>query len=429
MSEPRRQIVSYARPLLLAALWMAMSGAAAAAGGYEQLYSLPATPPGQNPVAPVTFDTSGNIYGVSSAEGSVFELVRGGNGSWTEKTLYTFTGGSDGRNPWGGLVFDGKSNLFGTAEGGGGTGCPEAQGCGTVFELTPNQDGGWTESTVYRFAGSPDGQWPASSLVFDSAGNLFGTTSGGGDDTNCNTANVGYGCGTVFELAPRRDGTWKEMVLYTFPGGHGDAYPQYAAPVLDAAGNLYGTTAGASSGTPEGKGTVFKLVRGAKGVWTHKILYRFPGTDGLEYPQAGVVFDAKGNLYGTTQGDTPAGDCCGTVFEIVHSKEGWKEKTLHRFTGADGAFPAGGVVFDKSGNLYAAPTGGGTLGECFAGCGTVIELSPSKGGWTETVLHQFGGSGDGYNPFAGLARYKNVLAGTTIWGGPNIYGTVYEITP
>ena len=225
-----------------------------------------------------------------------------------------------------------------------------------------------------------------------------------------------------------RGGTWSERVLYAFPGGHGNAFPLYGPLVLDSAGNLYGTTAGTSTGV-EGHGTVFELVRAAKDVWKHKVLYRFPGKDGLEYPAAGVVFDAGGNLYGTTQGDTPAANCCGTVFELVHSKQDWKEKTLHRFSGTDGAFPLGGVVFDKAGDLYATTPEGGTAGECFAGCGTLVELSPSQDGWTENVLHEFGGSGDGAGPFAGVARYKDAFAGTTESGGLNGYGTVYQIVP
>lgn len=416
--------------LLAVALVLAQAGAVSAGSQYSVLYSFPNTPQGINPVAGVTFDAAGNIYGVTTwLNGSVFELTPAVGGGWTATTLYTFNGfngGNDGYSPWGGVSFDSNGNLYGTTVAGGGTGCFGGSGCGTVFELSPVVGGGWTETVLYRFSGGSDGFGPQANLTLDSAGNLYGTTSWGGDPT-CNPGTWTNGCGTVFELSPNAGGGWTETVLHAFHGGHGGAYPFLAGVIFDSAGNVYGTTAGtiAGLGAGEGFGTVFELTHSPKGVWKHQVLYRFPGTNALAYPAAGLVFDNVGNLYGTSQGGPKRVGCCGTVFELQHSNDVWTEKTLHRFTGTDGAFPLGGVTFDKGGNLYGtAPEGG--QGNCFAGCGTLIELSPSGGGWTETVLHEFGNGDDASVPIAGVTRRGRALVGTTQWGGATGDGTVYE---
>jgi uncharacterized repeat protein (TIGR03803 family) len=375
-----------------------------------------------NPEAGVIFDTAGNLYGTTSYYyGEVFELVPH-SGHWSETTLYKFKAGSDGWSPWAPLVFDRAGNLYGTTVGGG-LGCNES-GCGTIFELSPVQGGHWDEKVLYRFRGGYDGEGPQAGLVLDASGNLYGTTTWGGDPS----CNRGTGCGTVFELTPNRGG-WTETVLHAFAGGRDGAYPFLAGVILDSKGNLYGTTIGYTVGTPEGTGTVFQLTRSANGRWKHRVLYKFPGGSN-GYPAAGLTLGVDGNLYGTTQGGGPQTICCSTVFQLKRSRTGWQETTLHSFTGADGAFPLAGVIFDKKGNLYGITPEGGP-GHCFAGCGVVFKLERSKNSWTETVLHSFGVQPyDGYYPVGGLTfDQKGVLYGTTTYGGKAAYGTVFRIAP
>jgi len=321
----------------------------------------------------------------------------------TLNTLYAFTGGVDGGKPYAGVIRDAKGNLYGTTSTGG------AYGYGTVFEVTP----AGTYTVLYSFLGSPDGAHPYGALVRDSKGNLFGTTPEGGIAGGVCNAN----CGTVFELV-RTGKTYTEKVLYAFAGGADGANP-YAGLVRDSKGNLYGTTVAYGSSNCV-CGTVFKLSPDG----TMTTLYQFGGgTDGAN-PYGVLARDAKGNLYGTTEwggdlGCTPIG--CGTVFEVSATGA---EKVLHSFTGEDGAEPFAGLVRDAKGNLYGTATWGGTYGTY----GTVFELT-KKG--TFTVLHNFAGGdpGDGINPNASLVRDKQGnLYGTTFGGGYN-YGTVFEVTP
>src|ERR1039458_4539934 len=200
-----------------------------------------------------------------------------------EQVLHSFQNdGADGVDPYAGLIFDGAGNLYGTTWQGG------TYGYGTVFELTPTAGGTWTENVLWSFGSGTDGTSPVAGLIFDAVGNLYGTTLQGGT----------YGYGTVFELTPAAGGTWTEKVLYSFGSGTDGANP-YAVLIFDAAGNLYGTTYFGGS-SDAGNGTVFEVSPSAGGVWTEHVLHRFGnGTDGI-WPQAGLVFDAVGNLYGTT---------------------------------------------------------------------------------------------------------------------------------
>ena len=233
-----------------------------------------------------------------------------------ESLLYSFNdNGADGYNPYSSLVFDTKGNLYGTTAHGG------AHNGGTVFQLTP-ENGAWTETIIYSFCsvtGCTDGLAPYAGLTFDTAGNLYGTTLNGGAYTS---ACEGSGCGTVFELSPGTNGTWTENVLYNFCSVRGcaDGFGPQAGLISDAAGSLFGTTyAGGSSGKGcdgYGCGTVFRLTLGAKGKWKEHVLHKFKpkATDGY-WPYAGLIFDASGNLYGTTiYGGAYAN---GTVFEIT----------------------------------------------------------------------------------------------------------------
>ncbi|MFZ0322229.1 MAG: choice-of-anchor tandem repeat GloVer-containing protein [Candidatus Sulfotelmatobacter sp.] len=376
----------------------------------------------------------------------------------TEKILYSFSGTADGSGPNAAVIFDASGNLYGTTEEGGST------GSGVVFKLTPNSGGTWSESVLYSFAGETDGYLPAGSLIFDSAGNLYGTTYGGGSE----------GGGTVFKLSPTTSGPWTKTILLNFTGPNGSA-PQ-ANLIFDAAGNLYGTTE--NGGSLEG-GTVFQLVPGTGGTWTQNILFNFPITSGGNQasPTAGLIFDSVGNLYSTALYGGSRG--LGNVFELSPSGTGWTIKNLHAFTGSpDGEYPEASVIFDSAGNLYSTAVAGGS-GTC--SCGTVLRLKPSGAAWTEqilhsfsytpgnfpgaglvldsannlygvayetstrlggsafkislttgafTTLHTFGSGGDGEGPLGTLIfDSAGNLYGTTVFGGALGGGTVYEITP
>jgi uncharacterized repeat protein (TIGR03803 family) len=341
-----------------------------------------------------------------------------------EKILYSFGADStDSADPWfSGLVFDGKGNLYGTTYYGGANDASTG-GAGTVFELSPAAGAAWTEKVLYSFgATSTDGSGPLSGLIFDAKGNLYGTTYNGG---------VNSDKGTIFELSPAADGSWTEKVLNSFGADSTDGTHPSADLIFDAKGNLYGTTSG---GGVNGDGTVFELTPATGGGWTETVLHGFgaTGKDGKQ-PNAGLIFDAKGNLYGATDlggayGSLSSG---GTVFELTPDASGdWTAKVLYSF-GADstsGPFLNGSLIFDATGNLYGTTEEGGANN----GNGTVFELTPAdEGSWTEKVLHSFGATGtDGAHPWAGLTfDAAGDLYGATKSGGDDGSGTVFELTP
>jgi uncharacterized repeat protein (TIGR03803 family) len=346
-------------------------------------------------------DTAGNLYGTTlyggtSGVGTVFELSPSG----TETVRHSFAAShTDGHYPYAGLLMDTTGNLYSTAQSGG------AKGLGTVFKLSPNG----TETLLYSFcvlAGCADGYHPRAGLIMDTKGNLYGTAFDGG----------AYDAGAVFELSP--SGT--ETVLHSFCQQMGcpDGYYPQAGLVMDTNGNLYGTTLynGAYGG-----GTVFKISSDG----TATTFYNFCTATGCKngrYPQAGLILDTNGNLYGTTYGGGAYGK--GTVFELSPSGA---ETVLHSFcakTGCpDGSHPRADLVMDTAGNLYGTTYDGGTNS-----VGAVFKLSPNG---TETVLHSFAANGsDGTHPYAGLVMDTvGHLYGTTYSGGANGYGTVFKVTP
>jgi len=343
----------------------------------------------------------GNLYGTTNANapsgtlGNAFEITA--KGQYT--ILYNFgSQPGDGTAPsdFGGLAFRG-GKLYGTALSGGATG-----GWGTVFDLTLKGK----EKVLHTFGGQPDdGEYPFASVIFDKAGNLYGTTEeGGAYNSYCL-----YGCGTVYEVTK----TGEEKVLYSFQGLQDAASPT-ANLTFDKAGNLYGTTD--FGGVYQG-GTVFELSPTGE----EKVLYSFnrQSSDG-NYPATGVVFDKKGSLYGTTFYGGVYGQ--GTVFELSSSGV---EKILYSFGGqaGDGIEPYGSVVFDKKGNLYGSTFAGGLYGQ-----GTVFELSPTG---EEKILYTFGSQvGDGATPLGGLVLdASGNLYGVTAYGGAYGFGTVFEIIP
>ena len=309
--------------------------------------------------------------------------------------LYNFTGGEDGANPAAGLIRDASGQLYGTTYNGG------ANGWGVVFGL----DADGTLAGVHSFSG-PDGANPAAGLIEDAAGNLYGTTYNGGN-----------GNGVIFKLST----TGKETVLYEFNGPNptGDGAFPLAGLTLDPSGNLYGTTQQGgtySACAGYGCGVVFELSAAGK----ETVLYTFTPPYYVGYPAGGLIRDPSGTLYGTTSGVDY--NFNGVVFKLSPSGT---ETVLYSFTGStggiDGLNPEAGLIRDASGNLYGTTFYGGLDGD-----GVVFELSPSA---KERVLHSFAGS-DGANPLAGLISDKSGnLYGTTYYGGANGYGVVFKLHP
>jgi uncharacterized repeat protein (TIGR03803 family) len=410
-------------PTLFVLLVSALPSSAWAATKFKTVHQFKA--PG--PVGGLISDSAGNLYGTTvgggtDGFGTVFELSPDGSGGWKEKLLHSFTY-RGGTNPYGSLVFDSAGNLYGTTQNGGSLNACQKHGCGVVFELSPNGTGGWTEKVLHTFQDGQDGFNPFAGLTLDSAGNLYGTTYFGG--ANCR-------CGTVFELSPKSDGTWTEKVIHSFNDNGTDGYFPYAGVILDSAGNLYGTTvAGLNAMTG---GTVFRLSPGKDGSWKESVLHSF-GSYGKHggQPYGGLIFDSSGNLYGTTLGGGPYHS--GAVFELTPNGDGiWPVTVLHSFTGSsrystDGSHPHDSLIFDSAGNLYGTTLDGGNFANCGGGCGVVFELKPNqRGGWNETLLHMFNGT-LGFYPFSGviLDGQGNVY-GTTFADGVSP-GTVFEVSP
>jgi uncharacterized repeat protein (TIGR03803 family) len=323
----------------------------------------------------------------------------------TYTVIYNFTGGADGGYPVAGLIRDAAGNLYGTAAAGGTPSfCADVvyPGCGVVFKLDPQGN----ETVLYTFTGGADGAFPSAGLIRDAAGNLYGTTTGGGT----------YGGGVVFKLSP----AGVETVLHTFTGGSDGSTPS-GGLIRDAVGNLYGATSYA--GTAHNCGTVFKLEPSGK----ETVLHAFTCLADGAIPSAGLIRDAAGNLYGTTLGGG-SGDCywggCGVVFKIDPSGT---ESVLYSFTGGDGGSPYAGLVRDATGNLYGTTLYGGSSSLCnwAYGCGVVFKLDPSG---RETVLHAFTGGADGGQPRAGLILDAlGNLAGTTDGGATDFGGVVFKV--
>jgi uncharacterized repeat protein (TIGR03803 family) len=373
------------------------------------------------PESSLASDGQGNFYGTTYLGGSfgvtgytdgggiVFEISPTGSGSWNETVLYSFCSApncADGATPYySNVILDSGGNLYGTTQGGG------AYGFGVVFELSP-AEGGWTETVLHSFGPQgEDGMYPVNGLVMDPAGNLYGMTiygsvfevspSGGGWTEQViyvggpssygglaldGTGNIfGLSSVGVFELSPNGNGSWTTTVIHTFPGVPKDGSQPNGTPVCDQAGNVYGTTL---SGGAKDYGTVYELTPVTtgkkKGTWKEKILYSFNGgkKDG-SFPWAGVVLDASGNIYGTTEfgGKYACGASgCGTVFELLApgGTGGYKEKVLWSFNGTDGYAPVGNLILDGAGNVYGTTIeGGSTYGAPGVGDGLVFEVNPA----------------------------------------------------
>jgi hypothetical protein len=361
---------------------------------------------GAVPVGGVIIDEQGNLYGTTGYGGNgpcklsgsttgcgiVYELSppTQQGGQWTYTILYNFQGGKDGQFPWGNLLFDKKGNLYGATQFGGGKGTtcdPFYPYCGTVFRLAPPTQNGsaWTEKVLHSFKGGNkgkrdgEGSEPNGGLALGSSDAIYGTTVYGGKEAGgCDGGDGGIGCGTVFELAPppKKGGKWTATVLWRFSGQDG-ATPT-AGPVFDESGNLYGS---ASAGGNQGNGGIFELKKpvGKSQSWNANVLYLFETGSGGAGPEGSLILDGSGNLYGTTYYGSGS-ELQGSVFRLnePHQNSGtWTINYLHGFVKPpDGMFPASGLVFDGSGNLYSTTQEGGNGTACGrAGCGGVFELN------------------------------------------------------
>ncbi len=323
--------------------------------------------------------------------------------------------GSDGASPLAPLAIDSEGNLYGSTTSGGNLNCNAPNGCGVVFRL--GMSNGF--SLLHEFAGSPDGANPAAGVI-ESGGTLYGTTQSGG--SGCQPG----GCGTVYQVGaggPAR-------VLYSFAGGPSDGASPTDSLYRDAAGNLYGTTA--NGGIQSVFGTAFEVMpTGAE-----SILHYFTQSPDGAFPGAGFITDAAGNLYSTTalggsQNSNCVGVGCGTVFELTpNGSGGWNESVVYAFQGgADGLQPAGNLVKDASGNFYGVTVGGGNPSCGSFGCGTVFKLTRTSTGWTESVLYSFTGGNDGANPRSVVMDSAgNLYVGTTS-SGQYSHGTLFALSP
>lgn len=398
---------------------------ASAAPKYKVLHAFGPGYDGGGLYSSLVLDGEGKLYSTSwgggkYGYGTVFDLSPLAHGRWKESVLHSFNWRTDGNGATGPLILDAGGNVYGTTSQNG----PNSQGA--AFELSPSSKGGWTETKLYGFGHGPhDGAGPLSGLLSDGAGKFYGTTAGGGE----------YEGGTVFELTPVSDG-WQESILFSFchninPCTDGDDVR--AGLVWDSAGNLYGTTALGGTGKGGDWGTAYELKHLADGAWKHILLHSFPASnkDGkLVY--AGLILDKSGNLYGAAAqggGTGCGGSGCGTVYELARTKGGWKESVLYDFPDpSKGGGPISSLTFDASGNLWG--TAGGGSGNCNGGCGVVFEMTPrANGKWKYTVVHSFNGEDGEYPGASVIFDDKGNLYGTTEAGGTRGYGVVFEITP
>jgi len=386
---------------------------AAQAQTFKLVHTFTGTPDGAQPFQSSPLILNGALYGTTLFgglynDGTIFKVDRTGK----ETVLYNFAGGADGSVPDGTLIADAKGNLYGTTNNGGDLTCPFSPetGCGVVFKF--NAQG---LTPLYTFTGGPDGAFPQG-VVIDSAGNLYGGTYNGGDP--------GCVCGVVYKL----DTSGNQTVLHTFTGGTDGGSPNGFVSI-DSAHNVYGAALGGGNLADcarAGCGLIFKI--DSSGNETE--LYDFTGGADGDLPNAAFLMDAAGNLYGTTIGGgdltCSAGGVtgCGVVFQVTAAG---KEHVLYTFHGADGAQPNYGFIKDTRGNGYSTTTYGGLYG-----FGTVFALSPGR---VEKRLYSFTGGADGANPYSGLAMdpmgniYSNTYQGGDLSCNPPYgCGTLFRIS-
>ena len=380
------------------------------ATGMEQvLYSFTGGSDGGNAATALAIDAGGNLYGTTviggdATCGTIFKLAPQPSPPWQETVLFNFDCYSLGKNPHGGVTFDPSGSLDGTTVAGGSGGACASDGCGLVFQLTPKM-----ENVLHSFTAGNDGFGPGGGVVYDRSGNVFGTTPDGGK----------YSEGIVYEVS--HSGThWNERVIHAFTGGKDGGVGSLGSLWIDASGNLYGVT---ELGGAHSAGTVFKLSPSSKKRWKLTTIYAFKGTPDAGFPYGGLIADDAGNLYGTTYDGGKNG--LGSVFVLsLRAKNKYRERVLYSFRGgSDGSSTTSTLAFGPNGDLYGTTSAGG--GSC--DCGTIFEVNPKSG--KESVLHRFGGAGDGAYSYYGLTLANGTFYGSTVAGGTFGQGTIFEFTP
>lgn len=398
--------------IVVAATFMAtMATAGAHAATVQVIYSFAGGVDGKYADTDLVVDPSGNLYGTTvqggdHASGTVWQLHPKGDGSWSHSVLYSFTGGADGAEPYKGVTLDAAGNLYGTAVAGGGGGCES--GCGVAYMLA--NDGAWTQSVIHQFTGGNDGAGPGAGLTLGARGDLYGMAPDGG----------AHGAGTIYRIY-QKNGAWNLQVIHAFTGGK-DGSGGSAGRLVFKGLSLYGT---ATTGGKFGEGTVYSLAPASTGPWLLHVLYAFKDQPDGGFPYGGLMFDALGNLYGTTY--YAGADDLGMVYELSPTTRAhWKERAVFNFHGGDGAQSIGNLVQDSAGNLYGTTSAGGALNQ-----GTVFALAPKKHHtWSETVVHSFAGSPDGALPYNGMVGDgQGHFFGATSQGGAAGDGAIYELTP
>jgi len=385
---------------------------------------------GAFPFTGMSTDGRGNLYGTTTAGGkkgctsdqgcgTVFKLTRSGT-NFVLKTIYQFQGNTDGWEPFARVVFARDGSLYGTTQYGGNQ-PPKTLGYGTIFKLTPPTSDchapcWWTHTVLYRFTGGSDGANPGvGDLIFDAAGNIFGTTEAGGLVENSCAQLAGPGCGVVFELSPSNNG-WTEQVLYSFTGGLDGDLP-IGSVVFDPKGNLLGT---ASEGGTSGYGTAFQLIPSTSG-WREKSLHSFTLNSDGGYPAASLSFDRAAEVFYGTTSSSLSQSGGGTVFQLSPSAKGYAFQTVSLLPGTD---DPSSTVAERSGNIYGTTPAGGT------GFGDVYELIQNAGVWTFISLHDFTAGDDGWSPDGNVLVDSNGnVYGTTSFAGQYSDGVIFEITP
>lgn len=400
-----------------------LTGPTATASTYKLLYNFANQQDGGVPSGSVTRDLSGNLFGTTFQggqfqEGVVYELSPNDDGTWTELVVHSFMY-SEGDTPVGGVILDSSGNLYGTTATGG------PARIGTVFELVPN-NGTWTLNLIYDSVGGP--------LIFDKAGNLYGPV-GSGD----------YLGGAIGELSPAPN-QWAYSQLYSFCHNRplcSDGIQPNAPLAWDAAGNLYGTTLhGGIYPYPspcadnQGCGVAFQMRPRPDGSWSYRVLHWFGSFIGDgELLNGGMVVDSKGNVFGSSGVGGPT--FSGTVFQLSPHPSGksgpstlYSETQLYTFPDCgQGCGPENPLVMDKAGNLYGTAGGGNATCAGNAYCGVVFRLAPQKGGtWKYTAIYKFSGP-DGFGPAGVIVGLDGNLYGTTRMGGQFNFGVAFEITP
>jgi uncharacterized repeat protein (TIGR03803 family) len=402
--------------ILLAFSVIVLLTGAAFASTTNVLYSFGGEDDGEYVDSDLVVDGAGNIYGTSVeggtfGTGTVWELSPSASG-WVHTVLYSFTGGADGGQPYKGVTLDVEGNLYGTAVVGGvGGSCAEA-GCGVVYKLA-HSSAGWTQSVIYNFTGGDDGYGPGSGVTFDKHGNIYGTTPVGG----------AKGYGTIWQLRPQANGRWQFRLVHTFTGGADGGTGSAGRFLIDKAGNLYNV---ATVGGTYGSGTAYELTPTMIGQWKFTLLYAFKGQPDAGFPYGGLAMDTRGNLYGTTYYD--GANDLGSVYRLSRQSGVWKENVLYSFKGgADGSSSISNLVFDAAGNMYGTTSEGGAG----CSCGVIFKMTPGTNGkWTESIAYRFQGQPDPGFAYNGMVvDSKGNLYGATVHGGTGNDGTVYQFTP